>query len=53
MGDQVRRAGGLVPLAWLINDVVMWATVVTAVGEYVALAAMLVLGRRRAALSPA
>ena len=43
----------LVPLAWLIDDIVLWATVMTAIGEYAALAAMLLLARRRSRLSPA
>jgi O-antigen/teichoic acid export membrane protein len=43
----------LVPLSWALDDIVIWATAVTAVGEYVALAVMLLLARRRALLSPA
>lgn len=43
----------LAPLAVVIDDVVMWATTVTAIGEYAALAAMLLMARRRARLSPA
>jgi hypothetical protein len=51
----IRLAAPLVlaPLAVAIDEIVIWATVVTAIGEYVALAAMLLLARRRARLSPA
>lgn len=43
----------LAPFALLIDDVVVWATVATAIGEYAALAAMLVLARRRVLINPA
>lgn len=51
----IRLAAPLVlaPLAWLIDDVVLWATLITAIGEYAALVAMLLLARRRSLLSPA
>jgi O-antigen/teichoic acid export membrane protein len=44
----------LAPLAiWLMDDVVLWATCASASGEYIALAAMLVLERRQLRLNRA
>lgn len=44
----------LAPLAvWAMDDIVLWATTATAVGEYVALVAMLALERRKLRVSRA
>lgn len=43
----------LMPLAWMIDDIVLWATVITAIAEYAALVAMLRLAGRGSRLSPA
>ena len=43
----------LLPAAAWVDDVVLWATLATACGEYAAMGAMLLLARRRSRLTPA
>lgn len=43
----------LLPAATWVDDVVLWATLATACGEYAAMGAMLLMARRRSRLTPA
>jgi O-antigen/teichoic acid export membrane protein len=51
-GVRLAAPVALAPLVLVVDDVVLWATTVTAIGEYVALAIMLVMAQRRVRLGP-